>query len=498
MYGKLIGYEFLKGALGTCAFQQPRPARVAQVGKVTAMDDSLAVPPQVAPSGDDPLEHLLFALKHEGLQLQATLLALKKIDSKAIGLAFIKSPSSAYVRQICFLWEMANAKVLNDLPAATGPYTPLFDPERYLTGASKRNARWRVDFNGLGSIRFCPTVRRTPELQVLLEKNILGLAREFVAGLNQSVLDRAVRWAYLSETQGSYAIENEKPSGDKAQAFAALLARAHAPEPVTQEYLVALQNLAVSNPFDKAAQFRTIQNWLRNALPGALGVSYLPPPPDVMDSLMDEVMDLANNTSSGMDPLVLGSLVSFGFVFAHPFMDGNGRLSRFLFHKVVCAQGALRHGLVLPVSVAMKRHEAQYLKVLQTFSKPARALWQVTAIDDVRIDAVFMGDPDIYRFWDATECVTFGLQMASEALNHDLRDESAFLHRFDGVYQAVNDAVDMNNNDLVLLVRSCLQNKGRLSVNRHKYFVARGHPAALLDQAQQVVSEVLDRLDSAS
>ena len=100
-----------------------------------------------------------------------------------------------------------------------------------------------------------------------------------------------------------------------------------------------------------------------------------------MAALMDQVMAMANRTDSGVDPLVLGALVSFGLVFAHPFMDGNGRLSRFLFHKVVCGHG----------------------------------LWRVTAVDDVRVDAVFKGDPDIYRFWDATDCVAFGLQMASEA-----------------------------------------------------------------------------------
>lgn len=42
-----------------------------------------------------------------------------------------------------------------------------------------------------------------------------------------------------------------------------------------------------------------------------------------MVSLMDQIMDLANSTNTGIDPLVLGSLVSFGFVFAHPFMDGD-------------------------------------------------------------------------------------------------------------------------------------------------------------------------------
>lgn len=52
---------------------------------------------------------------------------------------------------------------------------------------------------------------------------------------------------------------------------------------------------------------------------------------------------------------------------------------------------ALPGGLVLPVSVAMKHHEERYLLALQTFSRPVRDLWQVTAIDEVRMDAVFSG-----------------------------------------------------------------------------------------------------------
>lgn len=491
MHGKLIGYEFLKEKLGTCAFPQERSTRVASVSKITALANMLAVPAQVAPASDAPLEHLLFALKHEGLQLQAAMLALKKMDDRCLGQAFEKSPSSAYLRQICFLWELANGKSLDGLPAATGPYTKLFEPQKFITGAVKRHPRWRVDFNGLGSSAYCPSVRRTPEIQALLDKNILESASQFIAGLDKAVLDRAVRWAYLSETQGSYAIENESPPSSKADAFAALLARARTPEPITEDYLVALQNLAVSNPLDKAVQFRTQQNWLRNALPGAFGVTYLPPQPALMPRLMNEIMLLANSALSGVDPLVMGALVSFGFVFAHPFMDGNGRLSRFLFHKVVCGHGSLPSGLVLPVSVAMKRHEDQYLQALQTFSRPARALWQVTALDDLQIDAVFKGEPEIYQYWDATDCVAFGLRMAAEALEHDLPDESVFLHRFDLVYQAVNDAVDMNNNDLVLLVRSCLQNAGKLSLNRQKQLIAKGHHLALIAQAQRVVLETL-------
>ena len=79
-----------------------------------------------------------------------------------------------------------------------------------------------------------------------------------------------------------------------------------------------------------------------------------------------------------------------------------------------------------------------------------------------------------------------------------MRAESVFLRRFDRVYKAVNDAVDMNNNDLVLLVRASLQNNGKLSNHRLKQLVAKGHPAALLAEAQQAVYATLAELDNAS
>ena len=492
MRGRLIGYEFLKDSLGTCAFPQDRPAQVSSVTKIAEMPGFLAVPAVVAPGGDDPMGHLQFALKHEGLDLQAAILALKRMDGHHVGQAFLNSPSSLYGRQIAFLWELANGQELKDLPAATGPYTLLFNPKEFITGPTVRNARWRVDFNGVGTPGFCPTIRRTPGLQSLLGNNILEQTKEFIATLDRSILDRAVQWAYLSETKGSFAIENETPTSSKADAFAALLAQAHTPEMITENYLVALQNLTVGNPLDKAVQFRHEQNWLRNALPGAMGVTYLPPAPELMLQIMAEIMAFSNDTDAGIDPLVRGALASFGFVFAHPFMDGNGRLSRFLFHKVVCSSGLLPNGLVLPISVAMKRNEDQYLQVLQSFSKPARDLWQVTAIDDVRMDAQFNGDPAIYRYWDATRCVTFGLRMAQEALDLDLRKESDFLRRFDAVYKAINDDLDMNNNDLTLMVRHCLQNNGLLSNHRRKQLIAKGHPAELIDRAQEIVIVALE------
>ena len=50
----------------------------------------------------------------------------------------------------------------------------------------------------------------------------------------------------------------------------------------------------------------------------------------------------------------------------------------------------------------------------------------------------------------------------------------------------------MNNNDLVLLVRSALRNQGALSNNRRKMLIARGHRPELLDAAVAALNEVFN------
>ena len=44
----------------------------------------------------------------------------------------------------------------------------------------------------------------------------------------------------------------------------------------------------------------------------------------------------------------------------------------------------------------------------------------MTWIDGNEFDLEFNGPPEIYRYWDATPCAEFGLQMAQEALDKDL------------------------------------------------------------------------------
>ncbi|MBD8630315.1 hypothetical protein IFT74_02935 [Oxalobacteraceae sp. CFBP 8755] len=76
----------------------------------------------------------------------------------------------------------------------------------------------------------------------------------------------------------SFAIEKEAPSEDKARQFVELLKQAHEPRELSEDYLVELQNVITTNPFDKAASFRYEQNWLSGPGRGAPSVTYLPTP----------------------------------------------------------------------------------------------------------------------------------------------------------------------------------------------------------------------------
>ena len=465
-----IGYEYLRVTLELSAFSVHPPALIKPVTRVERTPTWLGVPAGVAPQGDRLLDHVLFALKHEGVNLQVLSEALPRLPAEELLAEIERTPNGGYIRMACFLWESFTGKVLEGAPSVRGGVVNLFDPERYVTGPEQRNARWRVNFNGLGSIHYCPTVERTSSIEQAMRSDVLGRTNAFLKSLGKTILDRTLSWAYLHETQSSYAIEREAPGEEKSRAFIALLHQAHSKRTLDEAYLVELQNATVTNPFDKAAAFRHEQNWLGGPGRGAAAVTYLPPPPGLVPDLMAEIMRFANCSAGSVDPLVAASVTSFGFVFAHPFGDGNGRLSRFLFHHALCQSGQLPNGLVLPVSVAMKKHEAEYLDALQSFSKPARECWTVRWIDTVKYDFNFNGADSIYRYWNATPCVEFGFKMAELALDVELRNETQFLARYDAIIREVNAQADIRGSDLSTLVLGAIDNDGVVSKRRRDQF----------------------------
>ncbi len=492
-----VGYAFLKTQLALSAFSVPKPAVVAPVNRIVASigGGTLQVPVHVAPKTEDPLEHILFALKHEGTNLQVLAEALPQVAVRQLVARFRESPNSIYLRKAGYLFEALTGQEIEDLPPLTAPYSDLFDADRYVTGPKQRNGKWRINFNGLGSLAYCPSVERTTKIEAAIQSDVLGRTKAFVDSIGPVNADRALGWAYLSETESSFAIEREAPSRNKAEAFVALLHQAHEPVLLTEDYLCNLQSAAITNPLDRAAAFRHQQNWLRRGgTRGATSVTYVPPAPALLHELMPAFLELANTAPKQIDPIVAAAISSFGFVYLHPFMDGNGRLSRFLFHHALCQSGRLDKGLLLPVSMAMKREESSYLETLDTFSKPARKLWDVRWIDEDQFDFVFCGRDTIYRYWDATACVDFGFRMAEQALDVHLRQETEYLARFDRIREAVNTEYDVRNNDLHVLIASALQANGVVSNNRRKQHALSVQPE-VFDRIEELARRELDNAE---
>ena len=465
-----VGYECVRSQLKLPVFEVRRPAMIKPVTRVMPSRDSLAVPAAIAPLNRDILAHLLFALKHEGVNLQVLAAAMPSLSAAQLAAAFAQTPNGQYIRMLCCLWEHFTGQLVMERPVVTAGYVDLFDPGKYHTAGSQRDQRWRVNFNGLGTWDYCVTVERTEAIQDALDADVLTATRTFMSGLTTDLMDRTLNWAYLHETQDSYAIEREAPSEDKARTFIQLLKQAHEPRQLDEEYLVELQASIVSNPYNQAVQYRSDQNWLVDGGRGALGVSYVPPRPQDIPALMDAWANFANKRSGHMDPLMAASIASFGFVYLHPFMDGNGRLSRFLFHKILCQSGQLQDGMLLPVSVAMKRHEAEYLAVLRDFSRRARELVNVRAAGEGDFEFTFKCDDKIFRYWDATPCVEFGLRMAREALEVELRSESNFIIHFDAIRKAIDDRFDLRGSTLATLISIALNADGTISrTKRQRY-----------------------------
>ena len=258
---KPVGYAYLHEylALGVCP--PKHPARVRPVTRIMSMGNEIAVPAGRAPDAS-LLAHLVFALKHEGIDLAILAGSLPHLPIEELREALQTSPNGIYLRKLAYLYEAMVTRLPFDI-VVSGRAVPLFDPEHYIVGPSVRDSRWRIDFNGLGTLGYCATVRRTSVITALLEEDILGQASTFMASLPTGMLDRAIQWAYLSETQSSFAIEQESPSPDKQQRFMQLLRQAHERRPLTEAYLVELQNSTISNPFDKAVTFRHEQNYLQ-------------------------------------------------------------------------------------------------------------------------------------------------------------------------------------------------------------------------------------------
>jgi len=100
-----VGYSLLIQQLELTAVPLRRAAMVQPVTRLKLIGSALAVPPGMMPTRDDLLGHVLFALKHEGINLAVLAQALPKVTAETLERAYQEAPNGIYIRKACYLWE---------------------------------------------------------------------------------------------------------------------------------------------------------------------------------------------------------------------------------------------------------------------------------------------------------------------------------------------------------------------------------------------------------
>lgn len=464
----------------TCVINESIPARrIQERGGQTFGEFA----PSYRPA-DTLVGHLRFALRYEGLNLQVLKLLFDRLGGEEIRAALIEQPESAVARRLAFLCEWLTRQDL-DIPeghSGRRQYVAVLD-EKLQFGMQRRkpvrNEKFRVIDNLPGTPAFCPLVRRTAYLQRMSQKGLAQLAAAKLAGYDRQLLLRAAGHLYLKETQSSFEVERETPSTSRAQRFADLLQESEAGHELTMERLVDLQNAVVDHRFQEAS-WRQTQNWLGQDLGYRKKVAFVPPRPEDVHSLMDGLMAMSHrlrdahlemkqaaaNDSLAIDPVVAAASISFGFVFIHPFLDGNGRIHRYLIHEQLSNYGFTPKGFILPVSAVIVGNLDRYEAALTAFSS---AIMQRTNFDAGVPGAVATGnDPLYFRYFDATEQASFLYDALERTIEKDLDQEISFLIGFDRAREALNSIADWPGQSRDLFINLVRQNKGRLSETKRK------------------------------
>lgn len=417
--------------------------------------------------GDGLGDQLEFALKYDGTNL-AILASLFQAMAPEELLAYVRSkPTGKYARRLWFLYEFLTGTRLAMDDVGQGHYIDLLDPDQYYTVTRVRPVRrQRINDNLLGEGRFCPMIRRTGTLSGFEKADLPKRCREVVSRYSPELLKRAMEYLYTKETKSSFEIEHITPNPTRTERFIALLQMAESEDFCERMRLIELQTRIVDPRF-RASDYRTNQNYVGETVGWQKErIHYACPKPEDLASLMEGLVTAHKQMKNGdVSAVVHAAVVAFGFVFLHPFEDGNGRIHRFLLHNILALRGFTPEGIMFPVSASMLKNPADYDASLEVFSRPLMALVEYS-LDEEGHMTVQNDTARWYRYIDMTPQVEALFGFIERTIDTELVEELAFLANYDQTKKTIQEIVDMPDRQIDLFIRVCLQNGGRLSARK--------------------------------
>jgi Fic family protein len=165
---------------------------------------------------------------------------------------------------------------------------------------------------------------------------------------------------------------------------------------------------------------------------------------------------------SKFDAVLAGATIAFGFVFIHPFVDGNGRIHRYLMHHILSKMQFAQQGIIFPVSASILNHIDDYRTVLESYSHSVLDFieWEKTKSNNVEVlnDTI-----DFYRYFDATKQAEFLYDCVNDTIENVIPQEVDYLQKYDEMKSYLDDVFQMPDKTVALLIRFLDQNNGKLS-----------------------------------
>jgi hypothetical protein len=416
--------------------------------------------------GDTWADHLTFALRREDIDLLVLKRIFQATPQAEVETLVRESPKSAPARRAWYLYEMLMGRTLDVDDAPTVAATQLLDPEAYFTCKPRLSRRHRVRDNLLGTSRFNPIIRRTRALKDCVSLGLAGRARGIVSGTGGHLVARAASFMLLADSRASFQIEGERPPRNRLERWGRAVLQA-GKNRLTVDEIVRLHGVLIEDTRFVRVGLRPDGVFLGerdhngDPLPEFIGARATD-----LDDLMAGLVEANDRMrDDGLDAVLKAAATAFGFVYIHPFEDGNGRLHRCLIHHVLAERRFTPPGMVFPVSSVMLDRIDDYRTTLQTHSEPLMPYidWRPTPERNVEVlnDTI-----DFYRYFDCTEAAEFLYSCVQRTVESDLPREIEYLRRHDEAIRRIMDAVEMPDRlaeDLLMFIR---RNNGTLSKRR--------------------------------
>jgi len=413
---------------------------------------------------DNLYKHLTFALKYEGVNLLFFKKLFDHISQKEMTSLLQLEPTGQYSRKIWFLYEWLMQKQLDIKDLTIKNYVPLLDEKMQYTIKGYKSSRHRILNNLPGTRDYCPLIFKTIKLETHINANISGKKNAFLNNIHRDVLQRASSFLLLKDSKASFTIEGENPGNNRAMRWGKAIGQA-GQKPLSIEELIRLQQIVI-----ESSRFIDMGLRKKGGFVGEYDRATGEPIPDHISAKEDDVEQLLKGLIATNDVLqdetydavLAAATIAFGFVFIHPFVDGNGRLHRYIIHHVLAKKELTQQGVIFPVSSSILDHIHDYKTVLDSYSHPLldHIVWEETVDHNVKVTNNTI---DLYRYFDATKQVEFLYDCVEDTLERVIPEEVTYLQNYDAFKRYIDNYFEMPDKMVAILVRFLEQNDGVLS-----------------------------------